>query len=186
METIDCCETGWVQTASGKKVFPMNPKPEDIEIEDIAHALSNICRFGGHCQSFYSVSQHSVLVSKCCDPRDALIGLLHDSPESLLVDLPRPIKHAMRKLGNTFFDDCEAKLMAAIAKRFGLPPEIPESVHAADLKLLVTEARDLMSPLHPDWHYCVENGYEALEERIVPWEPARAKREFLARFEEVL
>jgi len=68
----------WFQTYTGKKVFAFEPRGIDISITDIAYALSNVCRFGGH-SLFYSVAQHSVLVSQVCDPEHALIGLLHDS-----------------------------------------------------------------------------------------------------------
>ena len=51
---------GWIQTFTGKRMYPLDPKPEDICIEDIAHALSNICRFTGHTKKFYSVGEHSI------------------------------------------------------------------------------------------------------------------------------
>jgi uncharacterized protein len=82
----------WIQTYTGKQFWPLSPLPEDIVIEDIAHALSMQCRFGGHVRTFYSVAQHSVHVSLLVEPQYALWGLLHDAAEAYLVDLPRPIK----------------------------------------------------------------------------------------------
>jgi len=67
----------WIATASGRKMFPLDPRAEDIAIEDIAKALSQLCRFTGHCRSFYSVAEHCLRVSHACDPADALWGLLH-------------------------------------------------------------------------------------------------------------
>ena len=58
----------WIQTYSGKKFYPLDPRPEDIDIRDIAHALSLNCRFNGHCRCFYSVAEHSVGVSSSQSP----------------------------------------------------------------------------------------------------------------------
>jgi hypothetical protein len=62
----------WIQTATGRPFWPIDPRPEDIDIEDIAHALSMLCRFGGHCLRFYSVAEHSVLLSQYVAPEHKL------------------------------------------------------------------------------------------------------------------
>jgi len=167
--------TGWIQTYSGKKFFPLNPILEDIVIEDIAHALSMMCRFTGHCKEFYSVAQHSVLVSMQCSEANQLYGLLHDASEAYITDISRPVKRTRELEG---YRVVEKNLQAAICKRFGLPEEEPEEVKLADTRLLVTEARDLMSPLHPDWVHPSEP-YEFKIEAVAPY---MAKRLFLERF----
>src|SRR6266496_3875421 len=83
---------GEIILASGKWFNVFNPKPEDVDIRDIAHALSNQCRFTGHTKEFYSVAQHSVLVSTFCAPEDAAWGLLHDASEAYLSDIASPVK----------------------------------------------------------------------------------------------
>src|ERR1039457_118422 len=83
---------GFIGTFSGLRFWPLDPNPEKILIDDIAHALAHQCRFGGHASRFYSVAEHSVHVSRLCPPEDALWGLLHDASEAYLVDLPRPLK----------------------------------------------------------------------------------------------
>lgn len=176
-------ETGWIQTFTGKKFHPLEPRAADIDVQDIAHALSLMCRFNGMSRCFYGVAQHSYLVAQNCPFEDALWGLLHDAPEAYLVDLPRPIKQRMREMGVTIFDDAERRIMDAVCERFGLPREEPPSVKVADNLLLVTESRDLMSPLHPDWHYCEANGYRALPAPIEPWQPGFAERMFLGLFD---
>src|ERR1700735_3775209 len=148
LKTDNTDEAQWIQTYTGKRFHPLNAKVEDICIEDIAHALSQICRFTGHSQSFYSVAQHSVLVSHICDKSNAFYGLMHDMSEAFLGDISRPLKRT-----SVFrpYREYEKKLQEVMCQKFGLSLEEPKDVKWADNKLLVTEARDLMSPLHPDW-----------------------------------
>lgn len=172
-------EAAWIQTHSGRRFNPTNPNPDAIVIQDIAHALSMQCRFSGHCKKFYSVAQHSVLVSHICNEEDALWGLLHDASEAYLVDVPRPLKRSGK------FDayiEFEARMQEAVCKRFGLPYQEPPSVKKADSKLLATEARDLMSPLHPDWLQPVT----PLPFTIDAWSPDKAKDMFMQRFFELI
>lgn len=174
---MDHNRSDWMQTHSGLQFFPLDPRGKDIQIADIAHALAHQCRYAGHTHAFYSVAQHSVLVSHACDPADALWGLLHDATEAYLVDIPRPIKRAPELAG---YRELEARLEAVIADRFGLALPIPASVKRADVVLLATERRDIMGPPPARWR--VEEQVSPLEERIVPWRPEVAREMFLARF----
>lgn len=171
-------EAAWIQTHSGRRFNPTKPNPEAIVIQDIAHSLSMQCRFSGHCKKFYSVAQHSVLVSYICDSKDALWGLLHDASEAYLVDVPRPVKRSGMIEG---YLAMEKVMQAAVCKRFGLPVEEPWSVKKADTQLLSTEARDLMSPLHSDWQE-IEPPLPFL---IEAWGPDKAKDMFMKRFFEL-
>lgn len=171
-------EAAWIQTHSGRRFNPTCPNPDAIVIQDIAHALSMQCRFSGHCKYFYSVAQHSVLVSYICDSQDALWGLLHDASEAYLVDVPRPIKRSGQMQA---YIDFEQKMQEAICRRFGLPMAEPPSVKKADTALLYTEARDLMSPFHSDW----EQKVDPLPFLIEPWNHDRAKDMFMKRFFEL-
>src|SRR4051794_32940266 len=83
---------GLIITSTGKWFDVFNPNPADVDIEDIVHALSMQCRFTGHTKEFYSVAQHSVLVSLTCPSVDALYGLVHDGSEAYLSDIARPVK----------------------------------------------------------------------------------------------
>lgn len=179
MSTAIKSDHSWIQTYTGKQFWPLNPSVNDIDIEDIAHALSNQCRFAGHCEKFYSVAQHSVLVSHFCDADDALWGLLHDASEAYLVDMCRPVKRCDVMQG---YRDAEKRLMRAICVRFGLPIEEPLSVGRADNALLRAEQRDLMKPAPVEWS---DNREGAIEHRIYAWEPVLAKAHFLARFNEL-
>jgi len=168
----------WIQTYSGIRFNPTNPVVGSIIIQDIAHSLSMQCRFSGHVKKFYSVAQHSVLVSYLCDEKDRLWGLLHDASEAYLVDVPRPLKHSGK------FDayiEFETVMQAAICKRFGLPEKEPSSVKTADKIMLSTEARDLMGPLHVDWR----NPVEAAPFIVDPLPQQVAKNLFMKRFYEL-
>jgi uncharacterized protein len=94
-------EEGFLPTCTGRRVHIASPLPDEIDIEDIAHGLSHACRFAGHVQNFYSVAQHSLLVSELVDDRHALWGLLHDGSEAYLHDLTRPLKRIIATLPET-------------------------------------------------------------------------------------
>ena len=134
----------YIETYTGKKMYFLDPKPEMICIEDIAHALANACRFGGHTITFYSVAQHSITVAELAENR--LEGLLHDASEAYLVDIPKPIKGHL-----TSYKTIENNLMAAIAERFGAGWPISEDTHDADVMQLRMEAKHLMRTRGDDW-----------------------------------
>lgn len=172
----------WIQTFSGLAFHPFEARASDICIEDIAHALSNLCRFTGHVKEFYSVAEHCVRVSWAIDERYALEGLLHDASEAYLVDLPSPIK---RHPSFEPYRRLEGRMEDLIQARFGLAvgTEMHDAVKKADLTLLATEARDLMGPRPKMW---VVMPHPPLEDRIYPWCPEYARKMFLARFTGIL
>src|SRR5574337_528705 len=127
--------------------YPLNPRIEDIFRRDIAHSLSNKCRYSGHTRRFYSVAEHSVRVSLYLKHVGASLlvqyaGLHHDDSEAYLVDMPTPLK---RLPEFQWFREKEDHLQAMIYRAFGLPESEPELVKTADRVLLVTEKRDLMA-----------------------------------------
>lgn len=167
----------YIGTYSGKEFDFINPKPEHICIEDIAHALSNICRFTGHVQTFYSVGQHSVLVASLFenDPELAFYGLMHDSTEAYVNDLSTPLKALLRdyqKIENTVWE--------AIANKFYMPFELPREIKAADLRLVLTEDRDLNQ-----FQKIQLPGLMPLETKIEAWAPNKTKQMFLDKFHEL-
>ncbi|MCP1832797.1 phosphohydrolase [Bradyrhizobium sp. USDA 4545] len=165
----------WIQTYTGRRFWPLDPRPEDVAIEDIAHALSLICRFGGHCLRFYSVGQHSIYVSQHCDPADALAGLLHDGSETYLLDMLRPVKRDMPD-----YRAAEARCQWAVYEAFGLPPETPASVKRADRSMLLTERQQIMAPTDEVWDV---DGYSPINVRIAHCSPRAVEQLFLDRFE---
>jgi hypothetical protein len=130
--------TDWIQTYTAKIFYPLEPDIELIDIRDIAHALSLICRFTGHCKHFYSVGQHSILVSKFMPPKYRLEGLLHDAAEAYLNDMARPVKHL-----NSGYKSAESRLKKLIEHRFGLE-DVRDIVREVDDGLLYWEGYYLM------------------------------------------
>lgn len=171
---------GWIQTYTGRAVFPLDARPEEIDPRDIAHALSNLCRYAGHVNQFYSVAQHCCLVSDWVwmatgDAPAALWGLLHDATEAYLVDLPRPIKLSP---GFESYRAAEANLELVIADRFKLEGPMPAIVHEADNRILVDERAALMATPPLPWGADLEG----LAIPIHYWSHERAKAEWWRRF----
>jgi len=166
----------WIQTYTGKQFRPLAPRREDIDIRDIAHALSLNCRFNGHCRTFYSVGEHAVRVARALPRKWALWGLLHDAGEAYLTDLPRPVKTQMPQ-----FQVVEERLLEVLAGHFGLCWPAPAAVWRADDRLLATEARDLLGVAARRWGITAR----PLAEQIVPWSWREAEKRFLAEYEEL-
>ena len=163
----------FITTFTGKKFHYLNPQPDEIDIRDIAHALSLTCRFGGHVREFYSVSEHSVRVALELPKVLRLSGLLHDAHEAYLHDVPRPIKRDMPGYKNM-----ADTIQAAINKKFALISfEKYSIINWADDTLLSTEARDLMTTTQ-DWTELPP----PLEEEIFPWTATDAEFSFLDYF----
>jgi 5'-deoxynucleotidase YfbR-like HD superfamily hydrolase len=165
----------WFVTFTGRRFFPLNPDPVDIQIEDIAHALAHQCRFAGHVRTFYSVAQHSVLVSENLPPSLALIGLLHDAAEAYCQDIIRPIKHSEGLEG---YRQIERRMERTIASRWDLTWPWPPEVKEADNRALMTERRDLLPPHTWEWF----TKLPPFPERITPQPPEVAKERFLSRY----
>jgi hypothetical protein len=170
--------TGHIATYTGEVMEPLNPDPPLIHLRDIAHALSNNCRFTGHTRSFYSVAQHCVLASQIVPKELALTALMHDASEAYLSDISRPIK--MQPEFGDVYKKYEKRLEEAIAVKFRLVYPFPPEVKWADNVLLRSEQRDLM----PDAFR--HEGDDYLPQTIVPWLPAEAERTFLVRFNQVV
>lgn len=139
----------WHETYTGLKFWTLSPKPEEIRIEDIAHALSYMCRFNGHCSRFYSVGQHSIHClelarRKGIENNETLLYiLLHDASEAYIADLIRPVKRFMPE-----YKRVEEELQNKIYLRFGLgvpmAPKREEVVKYIDNLMLANEAKQLV------------------------------------------
>lgn len=171
----------WILTYTGVEFYPADPRPEEINISDIAHALSNLCRFGGHTEGFYSVAEHSVLVSTLVPPELALVALMHDASEAYLVDLPRPIKQME---GMEFYRNMEDNLQKVICEVYELPYPYPEPVHRMDRLACFVEAHELMQAAWADKEI-QELPFEVPPFELYRLRPELAKVQFLNRYQEL-
>lgn len=177
---------GEILTYSGKYVTPLDLKPEQVDINDIAHALSNQCRFSGHVRHFYSVAQHSLLCVLWLENRgfskDILRqALLHDAAEAYLQDMARPLKEDLNF--GRMYRVAEQRAMEAIAEHFGLPYPFSPMVKEADIALLALERAELM-PQNGRWE--ILDGISAPTDlKIVERSPEIAKLAFLDCFREL-
>lgn len=195
-----------IATYCGVEFFPLAPRWEDVWLDDVAHALGHVCRYNGHCLDFYSVAQHSILVSQyaekvepeyltykpiastspfhpgagvpVCTPLTAAKwGLLHDAAEAYISDICAPIKPWIVN-----YKEMEEQLQFAIARRFDLPWPMPEVVKYADKAVFRNEADQLM----PDcdwWEISPEHPDAGLT--IHPVMPSAAESMFIGRFKEL-
>lgn len=171
----------WFLSFSGHKINPYDLTPNDIKIEDIAHSLSLICRFGGHCREFYSVAQHSVQVSYCVSQDNKLLALLHDATEAYIGDMVRPLKVTIPQ-----YNDIERDVWLAICGKFNLPTtssiHLPEEVDIADCRMLLTEKRDLLNNSQGHvWGYPQAKypDLQPIPKKIHCWSAEESKRKFL-------
>jgi 5'-deoxynucleotidase YfbR-like HD superfamily hydrolase len=180
---------GWIQTFTGGRYWPLDPRPTDVCLEDIAHHLSMLCRFVGACTRFYSVAEHSVHVSRLMPPRLALRGLLHDAAEAYCNDIARPVKRDL-----VGYAEIEGLNEAVIFERFGLPgvgPEDQRALKAADNAMLVAEQHWVMAPCDHRWQpqevpeHLLVRANDHLRRAAPGWGHGRAEWEFLQRFKEL-
>lgn len=158
-----------------------NPAASPVQIEDIAAALSKVCRFSGHIHRFYSVAQHAVNTSLIVAPEYAFTALMHDTAEAFTNDLPTPLKYAV-----PIFKDLEVRIEGAMSEKFGFEYPLPEAVKIADLQMLSIEKVRLKRDLSV---WGVLEGIETAHvERLVDMSlmsPARAEKAFLQRYAEL-
>lgn len=128
---------GIVNTISGRKIDLRNPTEDSIDINDIANSLSKLCRFNGQTNRFYSVAQHSVLVSKLVEPEYAREALMHDSPEAYIGDVTSPLKYLL----GSAYTSLERNFELVIAHKFNLrqSAQIKAAIKVADMKALELE-----------------------------------------------
>lgn len=141
----------WIQTFTGRQYWPLDPRPDDVHIADVAHHLAMLCRFTGACSRFYSVAEHAWHASFVVPGRLAFATLHHDDAEYVCNDLARPVKRSI-----TGYDSIERMNFEAIAVALNLPNlSLPAADQAeikyADNVMLLAEQQVLMRPAPAKW-----------------------------------
>ena len=173
---------GYKETYTGIAFVFAAPTVEMVEIEDIAHALSMVCRYTGHCQRFYSVAEHSAILTRWArdnipqtiDKKDLLTVLLHDAAEAYIADVARPVKAILSQ-----YRELESRIERVIAEKFGTIYPFPDWIKDIDTRILVDERAQLMRPTKNTWGI---DGIQPLNVTITGVTPKIAKGEFLALF----
>ena len=171
----------YIRTYTGKEFYPMDPQPEAIDIRDIAHALSLVCRGNGHVNRFFSVAQHCINCAMEAEARGystrvIMACLLHDASECYMSDIPRPFKKSLPE-----YCEKEERLLGMVYERFlgsGLSTEeerivkeIDDAMLWYDLKILLDVETGPMPDVHIDFDYAfrpfadVEREYLEMFER---------------------
>jgi hypothetical protein len=168
----------WMQTYTGQSFYPTQAYPDEVNPIDIAHALSMLCRYGGHVNRFYSVAEHCVLMSQYVEPENALWTLLHDATEAYVGDMVRPLKRQIPA-----YVAVEDRLMEVICRRFGLPSKMPAEVAEVDSRIIHDERRQIMNWSARPWSSI--DHLPPLGVHIEAWSPGEAKRHYLNRLTEL-
>jgi 5'-deoxynucleotidase YfbR-like HD superfamily hydrolase len=170
----------WITTYTGKQFSYTNLSPDNVDIEDIAHALSHISRFCGHLNHHYSVAQHCVILSEMVKKGYELEALLHDATEAYLSDIPSPAKILLPD-----FNALEDKIWKeAISVKFNLANYISQEVHDKDKILLLFEMFSFFDQdKRPDWVMETAESMDLdIPEDIIPLSAQDAKQLFLEKF----
>ena len=175
-------EKGWMMTYTGKRVFPLDVKIDDIDIRDIAHSLALQCRFNGHVSDFYSVAEHSLLICKALQKNEVggtllhISALLHDAAETYLSDMIRPLKISLADAYGPIRRAGE-KIDLLIADKYGLPRPFAPIIHEYDHRIINDEKRVLFGTEKP-W----DHGGQPLGVDIQCYDPREAERRFKFEF----
>ena len=177
MKTVDSygCLGNTIALRSGVYFDFDNPRAEMINISDIGWALSNVCRYGGHC-SFYSVAEHCCYCYDQIEPRRNLriAALLHDASEAYVGDMPKPLKNLLPE-----YSVIEKKIQRLIYVKFGVDGRYDQMIKKVDRELLKAEKAVLFPRDREVWA-----GFEDVDEIDVEinfWEPAEAFKQFMRR-----
>ncbi len=184
----------WQRMLSGRRLDLLDPSPLDIEMADIAHGLARVARWNGQTEGahIFSVAQHSMLVETIArqrmrlDRRQRLAALLHDAPEYVVGDMISPFKAVIGDAYNIV----EARLLAAIHLRFGLPAALPRElaalIKAADRAAAYLEATRLagFASAEAGRFFGRAPRLSAAMERdyLAPWPAEIAQARYLERF----
>ncbi len=175
-------DNAYIETVTGTKFWYAKPV---FELGEMAHALSNICRYSGQCRRFFSVAEHSVLVSRIMEDQrlgDPLEGLLHDGVEAYLADIPAPAKAILKD-----YKALDKALDKTLRAQFKLAPEKSEGCTTADWLALAIEAKELMPSKGKAWAWAegIQEQAAQLPYLLAYWTPEAGRDKFLYRYQDI-
>ena len=171
----------WIETYTGRQFEYISESIDAINIEDISHALSNLCRFAGNCHEFYSVAQHSYIVSQYVSPKNKLQALLHDATETYISDIPAPFKRMFPEVKKIENDICKR-----IFKKFNINYPISQEVKLIDIRLLLAERKYLFNhKYNHDWGFDV-SALDINLKQFGIWSPLLAEKKFKENFKQLM
>lgn len=176
----------YITTHSGRQFRLDTPLQGVVDLDDIAHHLSMICHWNGACEEFFSVAQHSILVSLVCPHPLQRWGLMHDAAEAYVGDVTRPLKAMLPD-----YKIIEKRVLRAIAQKFGLKWPEPPELKRYDNQIITLECSLFMHDstiLHDGNGVPVDTpGPDVIIPKwaIEPMEPNEAKQAFLRRYRKV-
>ena len=175
----------YIETVSGIKFEFTNPKPEQFDIKDIAHALAMNCRYTGHSNVFYSVAEHSWQMARMLSnlPKEVQLGaLLHDASEAYITDIASPIKQHLPD-----YQMMEDNILSALFDKYGLEYPMHPAIKVADRAMLSIEAHYLLPSQGNDWGMWKEINRPKIDVvyRPIGMEPRQAKANFLDKYYEL-
>ena len=165
----------YILTIRGHHFDFLNMDNNVFDVEEIAHALAHLCRFNGHCREFYSVAQHSVIVSRLAGQGHSMGGLFHDAGEAYLGDVTTNLKQLLPN-----YKRITADVEAWLVNTTGYDIHSFE-VKYADLQALGMEKRDLMA--HDSSGWPVLDGVEIPTDPIDPLPPVEAFNLFMETYD---
>lgn len=171
---------GWMMTCTGKILYPLEMRVEDICIADIAHHSAFQCRYAGAVKKHYSVAEHSVYISRFAEPEDRREALLHDAGEAYVQDLLMGLKHSGLMEA---YRELEKGIEALINQRFNInsTPESRARIKALDTRIVMDETRALLPDCTPFWE--ARKGLEPLGMKVHGFKNIDAEMMFLRRFD---
>lgn len=176
-----------MRTFSGVVFDPLAMKPDDVRIEDIAHGLSNMCRFNGQCLRFYSVGEHSYLIAKIAlevgGPVAARYGLAHDAHEAYSGDMIRPLKRRDEMLEFRLVQDEQQKAIELALGIADTPQSVRDLVKRIDSDIVIDEGKVLFTPRPGSLTSQLHRRYPGLD--IGTMSPAGAEAAFLAAWRQL-
>lgn len=166
-----------IMLQSGRLFDLAHPETSEIAVTDIAHGLAHTCRYAGQCDGFFSVAEHSVLVSQVAS-RAGIAALFHDAAEAFVGDMTRPLKCLLPE-----YKAIEERIARAIFVQFGIPWPPPPEVKSADYSVMAAEQEVLMPVGTNEW--LRDANVLPARVKIQRLVPAQAKEFFMQRYEEL-